>query len=67
MLSNNQYGFRPKRSTNHAVTILVDDIRMGMDRGMATGAVFLDLRKAFDTVHHSCLLEKLPGVWHRGL
>lgn len=60
MLSNNQYGFRPKRSTNHAVTILIDDIRTGMDRGMATGAVFLDLRKAFDTVHHSCLLEKLP-------
>ena len=59
MLSNNQYGFRSNRSTSHAVTILVDDIRTGMDNGYATGAVFLDLRKAFDTVHHLCLLKKL--------
>ena len=64
MLSNNQYGFRPKRSTNHAVTIIVDQIRKNMDSGVVTGAVFLDLRKAFDTVHHACLLGKTPMLWY---
>ena len=31
-----------------------------MDKGLVTGIIFMDLRKAFNTVHHACLLEKLP-------
>ena len=30
-----------------------------MDCGLLTGAVFIDLRKAFDTVHHQQLVQKL--------
>ena len=56
----NQFGFRPNRSTNHAVTRLVDDIRINMDNGLFTGAVFMDFRKAFDTIQHACLIKKLP-------
>ena len=33
-----------------------------MDNGQFTGSVFIDLRKAFDMVDHSCLLEKLKMI-----
>ena len=37
-----------------------------MDRGQLTGALFVDLKKAFDTVDHSALISKLPlyGIEH---
>ncbi len=59
LLSKNQFGFRTKSSTQHAVTKLLDSIRQNMDKGLMTGAVFVDLRKAFDTVDHARLLSKL--------
>ena len=38
------------------------DIRRNIDQGRLTGAVFIDLRKAFDTVNHEVLLNKLRGL-----
>ena len=56
LLSENQFGFRCKRSTRHAVTKFTDHIRENMDESRVTGALFMDLRKAFDTVNHSIFL-----------
>ena len=55
LLSPHQIGFRLGRSTTHAVTYLTDNIRENIDKGLCTGAIYMDLRKAFDVVHHASL------------
>ena len=42
-----------------SIVYLTDYILDHMDRQMSTGAVFIDLKKAFDLVDHECLLYKL--------
>lgn len=52
LLAHEQFGFRPNLSTEVALAHLTDNILDNMDNGLVTGAVFLDLSKAFDTVDH---------------
>ena len=59
LLFEYQFGFRPNRSTELAVTYFTDFIRKEADSGKATGAVFIDLTKAFHTISHSIMLSKL--------
>ena len=60
LLTECQYGFRRGRSTQHAVTKLVDNVRQNIDQGKHTGVLYMDFSKAFDTVNHACILHKLP-------
>lgn len=59
LLSEKQFGYRKKRSTELAKALLLDDIRKAADKGKITGAIFIDLSKAFDTLGHATLLAKL--------
>ena len=59
ILSSSQYGFRSGMSTIHAAAELIEQISSSIDNKRYSAGVFIDLKKAFDTVDHSLLVKKL--------
>ncbi len=59
LLSKYQSGFRPKHSTMPALIQMCDHWLENLHNGMLNGVVFLDIRKAFDSIDHSILLKKV--------
>ena len=57
-----QSGFRLLHSTLTALVNVTDEWLQAMDKQCYTGVVFVDLKKAFDTVDHEVLLEKLKII-----
>ena len=66
MLYSFQFGFRKAHSTYMALTCLLDKLHNALERGENAIGIFIDFRKAFDTVHHGILLYKLYHYWVRG-
>ena len=62
-----QFGFREKVSTSQALMSISEIIRKSIDNKEYGCSVFIDLTKAFDTVHHSILLSKLNHYGIRGI
>ena len=67
LITDSQYGFRPGVSTSDCLSDLHNEILSNLDQKNNVGCIFLDLAKAFDTVHHSILLKKLPCYSIRGI
>lgn len=66
IIHNMQFGFRENKSTQDAITALTSKIYNAMDHSKPAICVFVDLAKAFDTVSHKLLLEKLEKLGIRG-
>ena len=59
LINTTQFGFRSKHSTEHALISLIETIKKYLNDSEVVCGVFIDLQKAFDTVNHEILLEKL--------
>ena len=66
LINSNQFGFRSNHSTNHALLNLTERIKSLVDTGKYVCGIFIDLEKAFDTVNHKILCEKLNYYGFRG-
>jgi hypothetical protein len=62
VLQDFQFGFRPKHSTVHALLHVHKHVSSALRRKESTGAMLLDIEKAFDTVWHQGLLYKLISL-----
>ena len=63
----NQFGFRKKHLTDHALIFIIEKIRFALDNNQYTCGVFLDFQKTFDTVNPEILLSKLEYYGIRGI
>jgi len=54
-----QSGFRKSHSTDTCLLLLNDKVLTGVDNGMLTGMILIDLQKAFDTIDHGIFFKKL--------
>ena len=66
LLFKSQYGFRTKHSCEHAVEELISNVLKNNENSKYTVAIYLDLSKAFDTISHNVLLQKLNKYGIRG-
>lgn len=62
IISKNQFGFQKNVSTDDALFSVTGKIIKELDVGNKVLGIFLDLQKAFDTVSHKLLLEKLYDI-----
>ena len=66
ILYEKQFGFRQGHATSHAIMTLSEKVTKALDTGKIVVGVYLDIRKAFDSISTSILLDKLYKIGIRG-
>ena len=66
LLYQYQFGFRRNHSTFMALVILLENITTALDNTEFAVCILRDFRKAYDTVEHTILLDKLYHYGIRG-
>jgi len=69
LLVSCQYGFSSLHSTLTSLLEASNSWSVNIDNGLINGVIFIDLKKAFDTIDHKTLLRKLAcyGIDYRAL
>ena len=67
LLNEFQFGFRNNHSTFMALIILMENLVTALDSGNCAIGLFLDFQKAFDTIDHCILIDKLHSYGVRGI
>jgi len=66
ILATEQYGFMKGAHIENEIFILTDNILIALNQRQQVGGIFCDITKAFDSVNHSILLNKLYYYGIRG-
>ena len=67
ILSNDQFGFRKNRNTELAVIHALMPVISSLNEGLPSISLFIDIAKAFDSINHQILLDKLFCMGFRGV
>ena len=66
-MNDSQYRFRNHRSTAMAIIDLIEYVTTTLDKKKHVMGIFIDLKKAFDTIDHEILMKKLYHYGLRGI